>query len=657
MIRHRTPSAPSLRPRRTRRIARLCVESLETRALLSTVDTLGTILPAVASVIAAEGWNSPGGQPTGAVTNTKPVATALTPSQILTAYGFSKSATAGAGTTIAIVDAYNDPNIKADLATFDATYGLAAASLTVVNQQGQTTNLPATSPDWSLEIALDVEWAHAVAPAAKIVLVEASSTSASDLMTAVQTGARMANVVSMSWGGSEWSGQKAYDTAAYFANPNVTFVAASGDDGGAYGAEWPASSPDVVAVGGTTLSVSSSGTYLGETAWSASGSRWTGYSGSTGGVSAVETLPSYQSSALGSNYATGRVVPDVSMDANPNTGVSVYSSVPGLSQSGWFQVGGTSAGSPIWAGLVATSDQARAASGMSALSSTQTLSLLYSQYGTTASKATTYAADFHDVTSGVNFAGYASTGYDRVTGLGSPIASAIVAAASKYAKTTITTPTTPTQTVIRMRLLVHRHDETETTTSDTTVTASVVVVAAPSPTNIATLTGASEAVGAQALTFTTAAVASDAAGRALPNQAVAAATESLAIASPVGQEAVTVSNESGVARGATTEPAAVPVRGDFFSPPILDPTTPIEVWDEALAGYKDEDVDGLAKPQPFIPWSAYEEVEDDLSDAGPCLLGAVGVAAVFWMSWNRRMGQRDDDRRFRPSIFPTPSDN
>ena len=104
------------------------------------------------------------------------------------AYGFSQSSDTGSGETIAIVDAYNDPNIAADLATFDSEYKLPAASLTVENESGQTTRLPATDPGWSLEIALDVEWAHAAAPGAKIILVEANSASTSDLMTAVQTG-------------------------------------------------------------------------------------------------------------------------------------------------------------------------------------------------------------------------------------------------------------------------------------------------------------------------------------------------------------------------------------------------------------------------------------------------------------------------------------
>src|SRR5262249_12633167 len=152
---------------------------------------------------------------------------------------------------------------------FSSYYGLPAANLTVVNQNGQSTNLPATDSGWALESSLDVEWAHASAPGANIVLVEARSASVSDLTTAVQTASRLGSVVSMSWGGSEWAGETQYDSLSYFGKANVTFVAASGDDGGAAGAEWPSVSPNVVGVGGTTLSVST-GT---ETAWSASGFR------------------------------------------------------------------------------------------------------------------------------------------------------------------------------------------------------------------------------------------------------------------------------------------------------------------------------------------------------------------------------------------------
>ncbi|MCA1685490.1 MAG: S53 family peptidase, partial [Planctomycetia bacterium] len=356
------------------------------------------------------------------MTNPTPSAAAVTPAHLASAYGLTSTST-GVGTTIAIVDAYNDPNIQADLQAFDAQYNLPTASLTVVNQDNGT-SLPQSDPSWSLEIAMDVEWAHAAAPGAKILLVEANSEGVPDLMAAVATAANRANVVSLSWGGSEFPGQSKYDAAQYFGRTGVTFVSASGDDGGQSGAEWPASSPYVLSVGGTTLSVNGT-----ETAWNASGSYRRGYSGSAGGVSTQYPLPSFQAAALGKNYASGRVTPDVALDANPNTGFSVYDSVPGDGSTGWTQVGGTSAGTPVWAAIIADADQARG-SRLGSLGSAQTLGLLYGLYGTTAKPSAAYLSAFHDITSGSNFAGPASTGYDRVTGLGTPKAGAIIGAAA-----------------------------------------------------------------------------------------------------------------------------------------------------------------------------------------------------------------------------------
>src|SRR6185312_12523697 len=220
----------------------------------------------------------------------------------------------------------------ADLATFDAQYYLPAANLTIENQVGQTYNYPRIDAGWSLEIATDVEWAHAIAPAARIVLVEANSTDTGDLMAAVQTAARQASVVSMSWGGSEFQGEQQYDTAAYFGNPNATFIAATGDDGGAAGAEWPAVSPSVLGVGGTALYLSPTGSYGTETAWNASFSRAYGASGSTGGVSTLEASPAFQG-VLG-QFAR-RATPDVASIGDPNTGLAVYKSVGGAGSTGW----------------------------------------------------------------------------------------------------------------------------------------------------------------------------------------------------------------------------------------------------------------------------------------------------------------------------------
>jgi hypothetical protein len=417
----RPRGALHLANRRPRRPA-LLLEPLERRQVLSASSATTVITPNV--VTADLGTSQSGGDVSASVSNPTPVFGALSPSQIATAYGIYLSSITGSGETIAIVDAYNDPNIRSDLAVFDSTYGLPAANLTVENQYGQTSNLPQTDAGWALEIALDVEWAHVAAPGARIVLVEANSASISDLMTAVWTAANQANVVSMSWGGSEFQGETAFDTTTFFARQGVTFIAASGDDGGASGAEWPAVSPYVVSVGGTTLSLTSSGAIASETAWSVSGNWWSGFSGSAGGVSLYERAPSYQTAALRGTTAR-RATPDVSSDANPNTGLSVYDSVSGMGQTGWFQVGGTSAGAPLWAGIIAAADHYRAALGKPSLSSVETDFLLYGLY-----TPSSYWTDFHDMTNGWNFAGSAGPGYDLVTGLGSPVAVRIEGAAA-----------------------------------------------------------------------------------------------------------------------------------------------------------------------------------------------------------------------------------
>src|SRR4051812_16115780 len=202
--------------------------------------------------------------------------TGLTPAQVATAYGlgglsFGGRAADGSGQTIAIVDAYDDPNIVTELAAFDAAFNLPAPpSLTVVGQTGGTTALPSNDVGWAQEEALDVEWAHAIAPGASIVLVEARSTRLTDLLAAVKTASSWSgvSVVSMSWGGSEGSRSAFNDQV--FAATGITFVASSGDEGSAGGAEWPSSSPYVLAVGGTTLQVDAGGAYQGETAWSLS---------------------------------------------------------------------------------------------------------------------------------------------------------------------------------------------------------------------------------------------------------------------------------------------------------------------------------------------------------------------------------------------------
>ena len=406
-------------------------EALECRSLLSAISLLDTQFaqPALESL--------------AAVTNATP--RGYTPAQIRQAYSFNGIAFNGgtiqgdgAGQTIAIVDAYSDPNIVSDLHVFDATFGITdPPKFTIMNQNGGSA-LPAADAGWSEEIALDVEWAHAMAPGANIVLVEASSSSLSDLMSAVNTARNLAgvSVVSMSWGSGEFSSQRQFDQ--YFSTPaghtGVTFVASAGDSGAQ--AVWPAVSPNVLSVGGTSLtSTVSSG---GESAWSGSG----------GGYSRFETEPGYQSSVQSSGARTS---PDVSFNANPSTGFAVYDSVSYGGRSGWFEIGGTSAGAPQWAALLAIANQGRVLTGLGTLSGAQTN--LYSLSSN----------DFRDITSGSN--GYAArAGYDLVTGRGSPIANLIVhdlvgnstvsPAPTNGGQTTTTTPT-PVQPVSTQPAPVH----------------------------------------------------------------------------------------------------------------------------------------------------------------------------------------------------------
>ncbi len=244
------------------------------------------------------------------------------------------------------------------------------------------------------------------APAAKILLVEAKSSYLNDLLTAVNYAATQASVVSMSWGSSEFSSETAYDS--YFSpqsHPGVTFIAASGDSGGR--TIWPAVSPNVLGVGGTSLSISlSSGTYSfsSETAWSGSG----------GGYSLYEKEPAWQLAV----QSTGRrSSPDVAFDANPYTGFAVYDT---YGYNGWYQIGGTSAGAPQWAGLIAIANQGRKLLGLSTLGNVA--STLYSLYGSQ------YSTDFHDITSGTAGRNRAAAGYDLVTGLGSPYVQNIISA-------------------------------------------------------------------------------------------------------------------------------------------------------------------------------------------------------------------------------------
>ena len=352
------------------------------------------------------------------------VPSGYSPSQLRAAYGFNQvslpNGPNGTGQTIAIVAAYHSPTIWNDLQAFDRAFNLIdPPSLTVMSQTGSTTVFPPTDPnsnralDWEVEAALDVEWSHAFAPGAKIVLVEANSPNFSDLLTAVRTAANLpgVSVVSMSWGSSEFASELSFD--ASFTTPaghaGVTFVAASGDSG--ISGSYPAFSPNVLAAGGTTLSLDSSGN-LSEIGWSGSG----------GGVSVFEPKPSYQNGVV-TQSTTKRSLPDVAFDGDPNTGVPVYASFSNGTANPWSQIGGTSLSCPSWAAIVSIVDQARSQNGLGSLDGpTQMLPMLYQL------KVSNPSA-FHDITLGNN-GSPAGPGYDLVTGLGSPVVNVLVSGLS-----------------------------------------------------------------------------------------------------------------------------------------------------------------------------------------------------------------------------------
>ncbi len=411
-----------------------------TTTVMQLLMNLNACTSAGASVSAGAGQCFSGINNTGNVTNAAPstAGVSYTPAQVRAAYGVNNLALDGTGQTIAIVDAYDDPSILTALDTFDAQfsltasgstlydqYGAAASFLTVVNQSGQTRSLPATDPTggWEVEEALDVEWIHAMAPGAQIVLVEANSQSLADLMGSVATAASLPNVsvVSMSWGYTEGASVLAQDEAAYDADlttpaghQGVTFVASTGD----YGTddpEYPAFSPNVVAVGGTSLTLNSNNSYSSETGWGYNSSSAGTFIGGGGGVSQFEAEPAYQQSVQSTGY---RTTPDVSFVADPGTGVWVADPYNLSADNPWEVVGGTSLSAPSWAGLFALANQGRAEAGQATLGTTTPNQAQQALY-------TLPLGDFNDVTTGTN--GYnAGPGYDLVTGLGTPVAGQLV---------------------------------------------------------------------------------------------------------------------------------------------------------------------------------------------------------------------------------------
>ncbi|MGW7822556.1 S53 family peptidase [Streptomyces puniciscabiei] len=314
------------------------------------------------------------------------------PASLQAAYSLP-SASGGSGQTVAIVDAYDDPSAESDLAVYRSQYGLSACTTAggcfkKVDQNGGT-KYPRGNSGWAEEISLDLDMVSAACPNCKILLVEASSASMTNLGTAVNTAVNLgARFVSNSYGGSESSSDATYDST-YFNHPGVAITVSSGDNG--YGVEYPAASKYVTAVGGTSLKTAANTRGWTDTVWSGAGS----------GCSAYDAKPSWQKDS----GCAKRTVADVSAVADPNTGVAVYDTYG--QGSGWMVFGGTSASSPLIAATYALAGAPSAGSYPASFPYAHTSAL-------------------NDVTSGSNgscsgsYLCTGTTGYDGPSGLGTP---------------------------------------------------------------------------------------------------------------------------------------------------------------------------------------------------------------------------------------------
>lgn len=318
-----------------------------------------------------------------------------TPSQIRAAYGLNNVTGTGKGQKIAIICAYVSPTVVNDFITFDRTFNISPSNINPATYLTvHTANGAIANNEWSYEINLDVQWAHAVAPQAQIHLYQAKSAYLSDLLPIISRAINDGStIISMSWGCNEFNGQNYY--SQYFrSNKNVVFLAASGDTAGTVA--WPSSEPTVLSVGGTTLSLDSFEQRISEVGWNQSG----------GGTSKYNIIPLWQ-------YVYGlrgkRQTPDISLAANTSAGFPVY-----LNGS-WVQLIGTSVSTPIVAGIFALINEKRTAKLKKSLTYSSTLYYLYNLMG----RGLYYAINFNDIISGTSGSNKTKIGFDNVTGLGS----------------------------------------------------------------------------------------------------------------------------------------------------------------------------------------------------------------------------------------------
>lgn len=393
-------------------------------------------------------------------------ATTYTPAQIRAAYGLpalpaagttpsaAQAAQMGAGQTIYLIDADDDPNVVAELSAFNQTFGLpACTTVTIATATAlplaapsstacqfakvyatasgtMTASAPAYNSGWATEITLDVQWAHATAPLARIILIEAPDASLASLTGAVELANAMGpGIVSMSFGSPEGAWTASVDST--FTAPNMSYLAATGDSGA--GVQWPSVSTHVLGVGGTSLTYSGSGARS-EVAWSDTG----------GGISQYVAAPSYQSSAVpGMGAQSYRNVADVAFNADPNTGQYLAVIAPGSSSVSWLSAGGTSLATPQWAGLLAIANAQRVASAKPLLGDPH--APLYAQV---AAVPGTYAGDIADITKGSDGSCatcVAKVGYDTPTGIGTPNASSLAATLAGIAAPVSAPVVTPEQ--------------------------------------------------------------------------------------------------------------------------------------------------------------------------------------------------------------------
>ena len=334
------------------------------------------------------------------------------PNQIRHAYALDLIANQGTGQTIGIVVAYGSPTLQKDLDVFCQQFGIPTTAVQIIYGRTRPKTVDA---GWALETSMDVQWAHAIAPKAKIIVSVAATASVSNLVAAVDNAVKSgAKIVSMSWGANEFSTETSYET--YFTKAGVSYFAASGDSGSTAGTIWPGTSPNITSVGGTSLFLDTAGNLTAdEVAWSGSG----------GGFSLYFNRPTYQN---GWHSNTKRSYPDVAMVANPNTGVAVYNSTPYQGTAGWWQVGGTSLSCPITAATFALANEQRVAKGKTTLSGYN--SSLYNLAASNSSGVSQYPYYFYDVTVG-NTGNFSATPLlDQTTGLGCPVDENIVPAIS-----------------------------------------------------------------------------------------------------------------------------------------------------------------------------------------------------------------------------------